>query len=420
LEKIIREFNLFQDKENKNLPLERLKERVLSYFQSRTAQGASNEEEFSIIERVQSLRKKINVNLRGRNKAFEISFDWKDPDIAADIANALASQFIEQNLRVREEMAMGTTSFLGAEVQRIRTELIEKETALERFKRQNMGKLPDQLGSNLNILSQKREELDNLEQRVALDQQELIMLRNQMSLNKKRIVEGNNLLNIEGDDSEQGKKALLKQQLETLRTKYTEKHPDVQSLKRRIKNINELSDGDDYKSENTLTQKKKAFSGFSSQEMLVPQIEKVAARIAQYEKEIRELKAEISEYQERVEQTSEVELKLKNLQRDYETVNDRYQALLSKKLNAQMAEELEKRQKGEQFRVVDLAVAPEIPFKPNVKKIMIMAAFLGLGLGGGLAYVRESLDPAFYSDDEVESYLGKKVLVNLPYVKRKK
>jgi len=419
LESIIRDFRLFADKNQEGQDrsfLGKIKERVLSLMQPQDAQSSASDEGPSMIQKVNSVREKINVNLRGQNKAFEISFEWKDPELAAEVANALASQFIEQNLRVREEMAIGTTRFLDSEVDRIRKELIERENALEQFKKQNMGKLPDQLQSNLNILSQKREELDNLEKRVAMEQQQAMMLKNQMSMNQNQFSMDSEPMLFE-EDLGGGEVAQLEERLDALKTRYTEKHPDVQALKRRIEKLKQQGQSDN--ATEGPAEEEMALPEFSPQDMLKPQLEQIQARIAQYEKQIGQVKAEIEKYQQRVEQTSEVELKLKNLQRDYETVNDRYQALLSKKLNAQMAEELEKRQKGEQFRVIDPAVAPEKPFKPDIQKIMLMAAVLGFGLGGGLAYVRESLDPAFYSAEEIESYLGTKVLVSLPKVDKK-
>lgn len=420
LEGIIREFRLFAEEEQ--APQERsllgkVKERVMGLFQS--DQEQESEGGPSMVQQVSSVRQKIDVSLRGQNKAFEITFEWKDPEVAAEVANALASQFIEQNLRVREEMAMGTTRFLDSEVDRIRKDLVQRENALEKFKREHMGMLPDQLQSNLNILSQKRQELDNLEKRVAMEQQQAMMLKNQMSMNENQFAMDSEPMLFE-EDVGGGQVAQLEDQLETLKTRYTEKHPDVQALKRRIEKLKEQQQNQDENATGMMAEQEMEMPDFSPQDMLKPQLEQIQARISQYEKDIREVKAEIAKYQQRVERTSEVELQLKNLQRDYETVNDRYQSLLSKKLNAQMSEELEKRQKGEQFRVIDPAVAPEKPFKPDMQKIMLMAAVLGFGLGGGLAYVRESLDPAFYTAEEVETYLGKKVLVSLPKVGKKK
>ena len=63
-----------------------------------------------------------------------------------------------------------------------------------------------------------------------------------------------------------------------------------------------------------------------------------------------------------------------------------------------MAEEMERRQKGEQFRIIDPAIAPGKPFLPDLKKIMFLSVLAGLALGCGLVYIRETLDPCFYAD----------------------
>lgn len=419
LEQVIDQFGLDESQDTKQGRLQavadKIRDKLLSAIGGGTAESKEDnpEENQSLFSLVESVRKKVDISLKSGNRAFEIAFVWRDPQTAAQVANALASQFIEQNLRVREEMAIGTTRFLDSEVDRIRRELVGKENALEQFKKEHMGMLPDQLGSNLNFLSQKREELDNLEKRVAMEKQQAMMLRNQMSMNENQFAMEPEPLLFE-EDLGGGEVARLEEQLENLKTRYTEKHPDVRALSRRIENLKQTNETMNATQE--LVQEEPAIPEFTPQDMLKPQLEQIQARIAQYEQEIEEVKTEIAKYQKRVEQTSEVELQLKNLQRDYRTVNSRYQNLLSKKLNAQMAEELEKRQKGEQFRVIDPAVAPAKPFSPDVKKVMLMALVLGAGLGGGLAYVRESLDPAFYSCEEVEKSLDTRVLVSLPIV----
>ncbi len=143
-------------------------------------------------------------------------------------------------------------------------------------------------------------------------------------------------------------------------------------------------------------------------------------RINKYENKMTNLEAEIQKYKNRVEETPEVGMQLKDIKRDYETVQRRYQDILSKKLNAQMSAELEKKQKGEQFRVVNSAVPPNNPYKPNISKIMFFTLVMGLGLGGGAAYLRETLDPAFYTPEEIEEYLNTEVIVSLPINKSKK
>ena len=106
LEKIIRAFNLIK--------------------------GGNEAEKESTLMLIESLRSKIKVDIRQRDRrssvqAFEISFEWHDPKITADVTNAIASQFIEENLKVREAMAMGTTDFLTYEVTKIKHELEKQE-----------------------------------------------------------------------------------------------------------------------------------------------------------------------------------------------------------------------------------------------------------------------------------------------------
>lgn len=417
LERIIKDFNLYPESRLHERSLGKiLRERIYGIL-GRPISGEEEGPKVPMLELVEDLRKKIEVKVRGEGNAFEISFQWNDAETAAAVANAIASQFIEQNLKVREEMAMGTTAFLDSETQRLRKELELREQALEKFKKENMGMLPDQLQSNLNILSQLKEELTDMEKRVAMEKQQAMMIQSQSQLmaqsgpDLSSLTEGDASLNSGGGEIDE-----LRQKLQELLTRYTERHPDVVAVQRQIAKLER--EAAEAQKEAGKTSGKSMNMGLSfGQDMVAMQVEQINARVADYEKKIDALKEQIALYKERVEKTPQVELELTKLVRDYQTVQDRYARLLAKKLDAQMAEELERRQKGEQFRVIDPAVPPEQPVKPDAKKVLLLALALGLGLGGGLAYVREALDPRFYSQEEVEAVTRCKVLVSLPLMK---
>ncbi len=414
LEDIIQRFDLFprQDDQEPGLT-EKIKKKVLTHmgFLEASANQNENGKEPSMQQLVGNVRGKINVNLRARNQAFEISFEWGDPQEAAQVTNALASQFIDRNLRVREEMAMGTTRFLSAEVQRLRRELQERENRLEEFKRRNMGRLPEQLDSNLNILSQLKEELSRTEDRAEQIRQQKWLIEQQAQIQPQGFLAGS--AGQDDDDSGQQSLAELRERLKEMRTKYKDQHPDVQRLQRRISQMEEQggmpSQGQESEAD--------PLNRISQEDVEIQQLQ---MRLEDHQKKMHSLKKQISEYEQRIEQTSEVELELRNLERDYAAVNDRFQEVLRRKLDAEMAEQMERRQQGEQFRVVDPAIAPDKPFKPDMNKVMFMALALGLGLGGGLAYLRESLDPAFYTPRELEEQLHVKTVVSLPFVHREK
>jgi polysaccharide chain length determinant protein (PEP-CTERM system associated) len=420
LEKVITRYDLFlkRNPQKQNGLLKKLGEilQKLPFISEGTASTSEENDQSSLYSKVQTLRERIRVSLQGKeNNAFEIGFQWHDPDVAAKVANAIASQFIEQNLKIREEMAMGTTSFLTMQVQQLREQLEKKERELENFREKNMGKLPKQLESNLNILNQLKDELNNLEKRVDMEKQQAMMLRSQIRSSGSAPSSGE-----EPESGEMGKIAALKNRLDQLQSKYTSKHPDVIALKRQLKNALQAESGPESKkeTEGSIDSDVKRYVDASTQG-LKRQLAQTRARIDNYERQIKEIREKIDKYQTRVEATPKVEMQLRDLQRDYKTVDQRYHEMLSKKLNAQMSEELEKRQKGEQFRVIDSAVPPSAPFKPDVRKLGFLIIVLGLGFGGGLAYVRESLDPAFYSQEDVEKVLGRRILVTLPWEESK-
>jgi Uncharacterized protein involved in exopolysaccharide biosynthesis len=128
------------------------------------------------------------------------------------------------------------------------------------------------------------------------------------------------------------------------------------------------------------------------------------------------ISAQVNKYLGRIEQTPAREQDMAGLLREYESTKKDYETLLNKSQGAQQAENLEKRQKGEQFKVIDPAKVPEKPFTPDVPKILLIGLFAGLAGGLALAFVREQMDRSFYDSADVELSLGIKVLATIPEI----
>lgn len=390
---------------------------------------ADNRKEKPTAELVKNLRQKININLRGsgRTQAFEISFIWHNPKTVAEVTNAIASQFIEQNLKVREDMAMGTTAFLENEAEKMRIELEDHEKRLELFNKQHMGMLPSELESNLNILGQLKEELNHLETRIQAENAQAVMLQSQAQMIQMEQMQPSDFIEIVLDEAggmQSEDITDLESQVRQLRLRYTEKHPDVVALRRRISLIQQNLTDDTTGNEASPSESVEDFPAqFDNplafqQDQIKFQLEGINKNIESYQKKISNVKKEIQSYNNRIKRIPEVELDLTKLTRNYSTMQSRYQSLLQKKINARMSEELERRQKGEQFKVLDSAIIPEKPVKPDVKRVMLIALLAGLGIGCGLAYLREIMDGSFYSTEDLEAFLGAKVLVSIPFEKR--
>jgi hypothetical protein len=115
-----------------------------------------------------------------------------------------------------------------------------------------------------------------------------------------------------------------------------------------------------------------------------------------------------------VEETPNREQELVSLKRDYSNLMKLYNSLLNRKLEAEIALSMEKKQKGEQFRVIDPARVPSVPIKPDVRKTILISLVLGLGLGAGIAYLVEMMDTSYKTPGEVEKELQLPILVSMP------
>jgi hypothetical protein len=117
-----------------------------------------------------------------------------------------------------------------------------------------------------------------------------------------------------------------------------------------------------------------------------------------------------------VESAPRLEQELQELSRDYDTTSELYRSLLKRHDEAELAESLEQRQKGEQFRILEPAIAPSAPWAPNRSRLVLA----GLGLAGALAVgailLAEHLDVSFHSVDELRASTAGPVVASIPRI----
>jgi uncharacterized protein involved in exopolysaccharide biosynthesis len=149
------------------------------------------------------------------------------------------------------------------------------------------------------------------------------------------------------------------------------------------------------------------------------QLEFTDMEIVRFRESERTIVAQIEKYRARIEQTPAREQDMASLLREHQNTKETYGRLLQKSESAQQAENLEKRQKGEQFRIIDPARTPEKPFSPDVNKILLIGLLAGIGGGFGLAFFREQFDRSFHDSGDVEVTLALKVLATIPKIEEK-
>lgn len=453
LEQIINEFNLFAEARQTRPPEE-------------------------IVER---MRARISLQVH-RNDAFRLSFVDPNPRLAMLVTNKLASLFIEENLKVREQQAIGTSLFLDDEIARYRDKISEREAKILEFKRRHLHELPEQLASNQSMLVQLQGQLklnaDNINaaegRRVQLQQQiaelerraeaeaaapaavlggtsisELLLAQFQQSA-----AGGTGIPGAEGPDDGalRGVEAELQKRravLENLLLTYTERHPDVARLKAEIGRLEERADElrAEYEEARAAADAERARAeeerareeaqraaleptapspeqaAAPSGPRYPPVYEKLRADLLKAEADIARLTAQNDEihkqialYQARIAATPARQLELQQISEDYDNIKKVHQNLIDKKLQADLSENLERKQKGEQFQILDPANLPVKPFSPNRLRLVALGGVVGLALGLGLVLLFDLLDLSVKTRQELAAVSGLPVLGAIPEI----
>jgi len=428
MEQVINEFNLFSEIRNK-VPMEGI---------------------------VEMLRRSIEVKVQGNPRdrdqnSFSISHEGRDPRTVMMVTNKLASLFIEENLKVRELRAESTSEFITKELAAVEEQLKRKEADIRLFRERNMGQLPQQLDANLRILERLQQQIKTTSENIRAAEDRCIVIQNQIEMLKKR--EPVQTTREVRRDPVTGRETLVTQripedplvtQLNTLKSelsnalsRYKETHPDVINLKTRIANlepkVKEILEKQEAEREERLRDIRARQDEVVVENLPPPAPDPETQRLfTQYteqynasaleakrlREEEKELKQQILLYQRRIEETPRREQELTLLTRDYDLMKANYQSLLDKRIQAQMAENLERKQQGEQFKILDPARTPVTPLRPDRNRILLIGLAIGFGVGAGLTWFRETMDRSFKSIAEVESELGLPVLAAIPDLKK--
>ena len=372
--------------------------------------GSDSSNSLNLEELVHAIRQRIRIDVRGQGQGetstFTISFQDKDPETAMKVANALASNFIGENLKIREEQAVGTSVFLSDELEGVRRRLVDKEDDLKKYREKYMGALPEQLQSTLAILGRLEGQSDQLNNSLRDAENRRILIQTQIADRAKSRMEG---LTTETNSGVRPIQS-LRNELASLESRYTNNHPDVIRLKEMISALEKPSRAAmtnvDATKDNPLVD--------GIELSLRKQLKTLEYDIDNLKEEIKKTRSQIALYRKNVEDMPRREQELLSLNRDYDNLKGLYSSLLNRKLEAEIAVSLERKQKGEQFRVIDPAKTPLKPIKPDAAKSFLFTIVIGIGLGLGLAYSVEMLDSSYRSPDEIEKELKIPVLMSIP------
>ena len=395
LERIITDFDLYREAREKQ-PLE------------------------SVIE---SMRQRVKVDTVRGGEAFTVNYIDRDPRVAKTVAERLASMFIEENVRDREMLAVGTSDFLQTQLDAARARLIEHEKKLEQYRLRHAGQLPSQAPFNLQAIQNARLQLQALEDALARARDRQLNLERQLaelSATDGAAPAAASARPATPDDPTEPMGATPRQRLDdgrrklaVLEARLKPGHPDVVRLTRRVKQLEQQTAGD-------ATQGTPAAApisdGARQRRMLEARadLDAVTREIAARQADQRRVQEEMSVYQARLDAAPIREAELTELTRDYDTMQEIYRGLLAKREDSKMAANLEQRKVGEQFRVLDPARVPERPFSPNRLQINLLGILVGLAIGLGATALLEYMDHTLKTEDDVRMQLRLPVIATIP------
>ncbi|MGI9431844.1 MAG: GumC family protein [Myxococcota bacterium] len=343
-------------------------------------------------------RQEIEIN------TFRLIFRGADQRTVAQVANRLANDFIEEHIRERVRVSGDTAEFITSELSRLATQIRSVEDRIASVKNENAGRLPEDLLANQRFLERTLEGYREAQRAHALAESDRAFYAQQVIASAEARPPGQRELSPE---HQREQKELM---LADLRARgFTDKHPDVIRVQAEIEELEGwLSSRDEDESiELGLS--------FAEQNALAEQ-QRAELRVTAAREDVDRLAVEVDEAQQRLIDTPRVAEQLAALEREYQHLFQSYQEYSAKGLEAGVAANMELRQKGEQFRILETAFPPPQPASPNRLVIVLVGLMLGLAAGAGIAILLEALDSSFHTAREVQGTFQLPVLASIPRV----
>lgn len=364
----------------------------------------------------------VNVDVTDRKSgrtatatiAFTLSYEGKNARKVQQVANTITSLFLKEDLKVRKDQASTTFLFLRNEKEKIRRQVAECEKKIAEFKKQHVQSLPELFPVNLQILDtlkrnidrtretlrtlrEKEGELEDKLANTAVDLNSAMMRKNLMDEDEKRLEN-------------------LKMELIRLKTRFSELYPDVRKIRQEIKELSK-------KIELKKNRKKADHTDITGDSVKNPAYVTLSSRLAGLRSDIKSVKnnlaaleKEEAECKAKLAATPGVEEKYNALVARRNVLNAKLHELQGKMMEARIAQELEAKQKGEHFTLIDSARLPEKPYKPDRTIIILIGIVLALGAGIGSAAVAEFSDTSFTDAISLAKATGFPVLTEVPEI----
>ena len=378
-------------------------------------------------DQILQMRKDIKIDLvqtppvPGRPSeltAFKIAYSADKPQIAQQVNTQLARYFIDENVLASQQQSEQTTNFLDSQLTAAAAALAAQEKKIREYEGAHMGELPDQLQSNLQILSGAQGQLQSaIDARDKALQQQTYLSSLLAQYDQMGVTESSPAATASAAQQLE----MMRAELAALESKYTPDHPDVKKAKDTIARMEQnQKETPDTKSDDSGKDEEKPSTSIAQMQAMTPvmqiqsQLKAKKLEIQTQEARIAKLEAKVNEYQARLNSTPGRQQELADIMRNYDESKKNYDTLLGKTMQSSLATSLTRQQQGDQFRIIDPPSLPEKSSFPDRFKFSLA----GLGAGLVLAFLfgvgSEFLDDRIRSEQDLLSAAQLPVLAEIP------
>jgi polysaccharide biosynthesis transport protein len=396
--------------------------------------------------------------------AFSVSYQNRSPELTLKVANELTTLYLNENLTSRTQMAEQTSAFFAEETAKQEARIAEIDKQLAAYKQKHQDSLPELSQLNWQVSDRTELELHDVENRIASLDSQQVMLRAQLAqLNPTSQVYSDTGQRVMGVDD---RLKALRSELASYKSRYAPGHPDIVNTERQIAGLEQEAKSQQSNSHDATSdiarQLSEAQAQLSrSQEKYTPdhpdvirlthlvgelqaelarqpatassqkleahadnpvyiqvkgQLDALTADRQSAETKRDELKSKLDDYERRMAQAPAVERDYRQLARDLESAQLKYQQIRAKQGEVQISENLETERKGERFTMIEPPLPPEKPVSPNRILIIVAGFMLSLGLGFGSIVAKDTLDPSVRGFDDVRQLLSVPPLAAIPTI----
>ncbi len=362
-------------------------------------------------ELLDDLKDSIELARVDRQDLYKISYTHEDREMAKRVVQSVLTVFVENTLGENREESVTAKRFLDAELKEYEQRLKESEARVVEFKRKNVGYLSGvgndyyqrlqqsmgELESAKLVLIEAKRQQESIEEQIEDQEEELSFIFDQTSS--------------EGSTIYDSRIAALETRLDEMFLKYTDKHPDVITIKSQIEDLKDKREEELSKRSDVVDQEN-------------PVMQSLKLSLSQAEAQVAALEARVSSHRSKVENLKKlvhtipaIEAEMADLNRDYGVIKKKHQELLNRREQASITQKASQASDDIEFKVIDPTRAAFEPSGPP--RILYMSAVLvaGLALGVGAALLLVLIKPTFASVRMLALQTGMPVLGAVAYVR---